>query len=300
MPWHLFPGQGSQRPGMGADLYAAPEVRDLFYLASEVLGHDFLDTLTHGDEAALAHTTVAQPALLVCGVAASRWLAQRGVAAEGLAGHSLGEITALVAAGACGYEEALAFTRERARLMSESVPPGGMAAVMGLSRDDIAAHLADDVDIANENGPAQTIISGTHDALERAGATLKEAGAKRVMPLRVSGPFHSRHMRPAAEQFARVIEHVNFHAPEATFVSSVSGQPEHDPGRIRTLLAEQLCSRVRWTDVMRHIGPRPAWELGPGTVLAGLAKRTSDAPQVAPAGTIEELRARCNETGGEA
>jgi [acyl-carrier-protein] S-malonyltransferase len=177
----------------------------------------------------------------------------------------------------------------RARLMSENVPEGAMAAVMGLDTDAIAANLPKDVQVANYNGPSQTIISGSKAGIAAAEITLREAGAKRVMPLAVSGPFHSEFMRPAAEEFARVLAGVTFSKPHVPFVSSVTGTVVESPETIRALLAEQLYSPVRWTEVMAAIGHEPALEVGPGNVLKGLAKRMEGAPSLHSAGMVTDL-----------
>ncbi|MFM1920233.1 MAG: S-malonyltransferase [Candidatus Hydrogenedentota bacterium] len=285
----LFPGQGSQKPGMGADFYeSCPAARETLDVAASQMPEGFLDTLFHGEADAVNDTRFAQPALLAVEVAITRVLRERGLSPSACAGHSLGEIPALVACGTLAYEDALPLVRERARLMSENVPAGGMAAVMGIEPDAIAAALPEGVNIANYNSPAQIIISGSAEALEAAATALKEAGAKRVMPLKVSGPFHSPYMRPAAEAFAACLSSIALQAPSCRFISSVSGQPESDPERIRALLAEQLTSPVRWMDVMRHID-MPCIEIGPGGVLAGLAKRIEGAPAVTPLATTGDL-----------
>lgn len=287
--FYLFPGQGSQRPGMGKDFYdASPEARAVFDAAAAIGGASLLDTIFSGSQDDLNDTRIAQPALLTTEIAIVRYLQARGQAPSGCAGHSLGEITALVAAGVVAFEDALRFTQVRARLMSENVPAGGMAAVMGLDANAIEAALPEGAQVANFNGESQTIISGSTDALAAAEAALKAAGAKRVLPLKVSGPFHSTFMQPAAEAFAKVLADVTFHAPRCRFVSSVSAQAESDPEVIRALLARQLCSPVRWTQTSLAIGPCTAWEIGPGGVLKGLAKRIEGGPDVISIGSLEE------------
>lgn len=266
---------------MGKDIYdASPEARAIFDAAAAGSPDGFLDHIFSGTQEELNDTRIAQPALLTVEVALAHALAARGARPTGCAGHSLGEIPALVVAGAVAFEDALQFTRERARLMSENVPAGGMAAVMGLDAAAIEAALPAGAQVANYNGDSQTIISGSEAALTAAEAALKAAGAKRVMPLKVSGPFHSEYMRPAAEEFAKVLSGVAFTAPACRFVSSVSGGEVSDPEVIRALLAQQLCSPVRWTQVSLAIGPVPAWEIGPGGVLKGLAKRIEGGPEV--------------------
>ena len=283
----LFPGQGSQRPGMGKDVYeASPDARAVFDAAAAESPADFLDLIFNGTQEDLNDTRVAQPALLTVEVALAAALAERGDLPTGCAGHSLGEIPALVVAGAVHFADALRFTRERARLMSENVPPGGMAAVMGLAAAAIEAALPPGAQVANYNGESQTIISGTADALTAAEAALKAAGAKRVLPLKVSGPFHSQYMRPAADEFAKILAGVPFKAPTIRFISSVSGGEVSNPEEIRQLLAQQLCSPVRWTQASLTIGPLPAYEIGPGGVLKGLAKRIEGGPEVK---SLEEI-----------
>jgi [acyl-carrier-protein] S-malonyltransferase len=292
MSFFLFPGQGSQRLGMGEDFHAhSPAAREIFDRAAALLPDGFLDSVFRGDEERLNQTRMAQPALLVVETAIARHLEAQGVPIAGCAGHSLGEIPALVVAGACAFEDAVRFTQERARLMSENVPEGGMAAVMGLSPDVIDAALPEGAQVANYNTPDQTIITGHSDALAAAHDALKAAGAKRIIPLKVSGPFHSQYMRPAAEQFRGFLAEVPFQAPRVRFISSVSGQEESDPERIRMLLFEQLFRPVRWTQAMRCAGRVPALEIGPGGVLRGLTKRFDGAPQTTCVSSIEEAEA---------
>lgn len=292
MSLYLFPGQGSQRPGMGADFFEhSPASRAVFDEAAPLLPAGFFDTVFSGAQDRLNDTRIAQPALLIVEIAIARHLEARGVRPTGCAGHSLGEIPALAVAGTLRFADALALVLERARAMSENVPEGGMAAVMGLDADAIEAALPEGASVANYNGPAQTIITGTKAALDDAAARLKEAGAKRVAPLQVSGPFHSPLMRPAVERLRAVLDGMPLEPPRIRFISSVSGQEENDPERIRTLLAEQVASPVRWTDVMRRVRTGAVIEIGPGGVLKGLAKRIDGAPEVLSAGTIEEADA---------
>ena len=288
----LFPGQGSQTPGMGADFYQSSlEARDIFDRAASFSAPNWLDTLFSGTDAELADTRMAQPALLTVEAAISAHLTANGIVPDVCAGHSLGEYSALVAAGALVFEDAFRLVQERARLMSENVPEGTMAAVIGLKPAAIEGALPEGAQVANYNGPGQTIISGTVAAIDAAEHALKEAGAKRVMRLNVSGPFHSECMRAAAEAFREIVLDAALKAPVTRFVSSVSGREESVPERIRELLCDQLCAPVRWTDVMAAVGPVDALEVGPGRVLQGLAKRTEHAPMVTPAGTLEGVAA---------
>lgn len=277
---------------MGKDFYdASPEARAIFDAAAAQSPDGFLDLIFSGSQEDLNDTRVAQPALLTVEVAIVKYIESRGVRPSGCAGHSLGEIPALVAAGAVAFEDALRFTRERARLMSENVPAGGMAAVMGLDAEAIAAALPTGAQIANYNGDSQTIISGSADALAAAETALKTAGAKRVIPLKVSGPFHSEFMHPAAEEFAKILATIPFQAPSIGFISSVTATEVSDPEEIRALLSRQLCSPVRWTQTSQAIGEVPAWEIGPAAVLKGLAKRIPGGPEVLAVGTLEETTA---------
>ena len=290
MSFFLFPGQGSQKVGMGQDFYTdSPIAKATLDEANAFFDGDLLKTLFEGPQEDLNHTRAAQPGLLAVEVAIARHLIDSGLTPEGCAGHSLGEIPALVVAGALRFEDAFTFTLVRARLMSENVPEGGMAAVMGLDAESIAANLPEDVQVANYNGPQQTIISGSAAGIDAALTTLKDAGAKRVLLLKVSGPFHSEFMRSAAEQLAAVLTDMAISAPEYKFISSVTAQAESDPEVIRRLLVEQLYSPVRWTEVMAGVREYDALEVGPGNVLKGLAKRMDAAPAITCVGALAEL-----------
>ena len=285
----LFPGQGSQVPGMGLDFHEnSPVARAVFDEADGLCPPGFLDLVFNGPAEALKETRNAQPALLVAEVAIARHLASTGHVPSCCAGHSLGEYSALVAAGALGFADGLALVMERARCMAEHVAEGGMCAVMGLVPEAIDAALPEGVQVANFNGPQQTIISGGTEALTAASAALKEAGARRVLPLKVSGPFHSALMAQAAEAFGPALERAAISPPKHPFVSSVSGKRESDPDTIRDLLGRQICAPVRWTDVMLAMECEQAIEVGPGKVLQGIAKRIEGAPAVVLAGTLEE------------
>lgn len=288
----LFPGQGSQRPGMGQDFYdRSPVAREIFDTAAAIGPPGFLDTLFTSDQETLNQTRIAQPALLAVEVAIARHLIASGIHPAGCAGHSLGEIPALVSAGVLDFKDALPFVQERARLMSDDVPEGGMAAVIGLAPETIEAMLPREVQIANYNSPEQTIITGPSEALANAISALEAAEAKRVIPLKVSGPFHSKFMQHASDQLEPLLEKLPFAPPSVHFVSSVSGKKESDPETIRALLIRQLVQPVQWTRVMQCIGPVDALEIGPGAVLKGLAKRTPNAPRVTAIDTLEEAGA---------
>lgn len=298
MSLYLFPGQGSQKPGMGRDFHeTSVAARAVFEEAAALNAPGFLETIFSGTAEQVNDTRVAQPALLTVEVAIAREIERRGLSPTSCAGHSLGELSALVAAGVWSFADAMRFTQARARAMSEDVPEGGMAAVLGLDADAIEAALPEGVQVANYNGPAQTIITGTNAGLVAAAVSLKAAGAKRVMPLAVSGPFHSEFMRPASARLRAALDGVELRAPRIRFVSSVTGGVVSDAETIRELLAAQIYSPVRWTDVMRVAGGFNAIEVGPGSVLKGLAKRMDGAPEVYLAGTIEEIDALPPELG---
>ena len=287
----LFPGQGSQRPGMGIPWYDMPESREWLERAeARIEGTSLRYLLCEADEITLQDTRNAQPAMYALGMAITLYLRGMGMEPAACAGHSLGEITALAACGALDPEWGLYFVGERARLMSQS-PPGGMAAVLGLNPESIEAALPDNTCVANFNGPGQTVISGTLEGLAAAEVTLKQAGAKRFIPLRVSGPFHSPYMRPVADALSRLLRDAPISVPSSPFYSTVSASRESDPERIRELLSGQVCSPVRWTETATVIGPVPALEAGPGGVLQGLCRRIPGAPSVRSADTPEACRA---------
>lgn len=288
----LFPGQGSQAPGMCKDFYEnSPAARVILNKAQALVGEALLKAMFEGPAEALTDTRMAQPALLTAGAAITARLRELGHCPAFCAGHSLGEFSALVAAEALDFDSALRLVQVRARLMSENVPAGAMAAIVGLDAEAIRAALPAGVDVANYNGPQQTIISGAADAVQAAEAALKAAGAKRVLPLQVSGPFHSSLMRPAAEAFRDALSDAPIAAPSCAFISSVTGGPVDSPEGIREALAQQIASPVRWTEVMARLGAIRAFEVGPGKVLQGIAKRMDGAPAVESAGTLEAVDA---------
>lgn len=288
MPTFLFPGQGSQKSGVAAAFCdASPAAREIFKQIRPLLPANVFAMMMHGEQDLLNDTRNAQPALLCLEIALVAHLDALAIRPEQCAGHSLGEISALTVAGVLALEAAVPLVLERARLMSENVPEGGMAAVLGMNAEAIESLLPEDVQVANYNGAAQTIISGTLAALATATEILKAAGAKRILPLPVSGPFHSKFMGEASDKLEQFLQQIPFSPPRIPFISSVSGTYETDPGRIRQLLAEQLVKPVRWTDVMRLLAGKTAVETGPGTVLAGLAKRADEAPVVYAADSLE-------------
>lgn len=278
----VFPGQGSQAVGMLSD--AALESAELFAEASSVLGYDLWDLVANGPEEQLNQTEFTQPALLTASVALYRLAIARGISEpEVVAGHSLGEYSALVAAGVLTFADAVALVQKRGQLMQSAVPvgEGGMAAVLGLADDDVVAACeraaqGDVVQAANFNAPGQVVIAGKQAALERAIVACKEAGAKRAMPLSVSAPFHSELMRPAAVEMQKVLAAVTFNKPLIKIIQNVDAASHDDPETIRANLVSQMFSAVLWTDTVREMalqGVDCMIECGPGKVLAGMAKR---------------------------
>jgi [acyl-carrier-protein] S-malonyltransferase len=282
----VFPGQGSQAVGMGKDLHDGfAEARAVFEQVDEALGERLSAMCFDGPEEALKLTANTQPSILTVSVAAAAVLARNGIAPDLVAGHSLGEYSALVAAGACGAAEAARAVRARGTFMQEAVPQGkgAMAAVLGLAPEKVAeicaavaAGTADVVSPANYNEPAQTVIAGSAAAVEAAGAKLKEAGAKRVLPLPVSAPFHCALMAPVKARLEPVLRGIAWKAPARPVVTNVEAKPNADVARIVPLLVEQVTAPVRWVECVQELarqGVTRMVEVGPGKVLSGLAKR---------------------------
>ncbi|MCE9672920.1 ACP S-malonyltransferase [Myxococcus stipitatus] len=280
----VFPGQGSQAVGMGKDLFEKfPEARAVFEAVDDALGEKLSNLCFEGPEDALKLTANTQPAILTVSVAAHAVFSKRGPAAAFVAGHSLGEYSALVAAGALQLGDAARAVRARGTFMQEAVPAGvgAMAAVLGLEPAKVkaacdAAAEGQVVSPANYNSPEQTVIAGDAAAVERAGAKCKEAGAKRVMPLPVSAPFHCALMEPVKPRLAAVLGGVNVVAPAVPVVTNVEARPNADAARVVPLLLEQVSAPVRWIECVEALkaeGVTRVVELGPGKVLCGLVKR---------------------------
>jgi len=283
----VFPGQGSQQIGMMDGFAAHPVVRETFAEASAALGDDLWQLVERGPAEALNLTRNTQPVMLTAGVAVWRaWQAAGGAAPSYLAGHSLGEYTALVASGAIAFRDAVPLVRFRAEAMQEAVPAGAgaMAAVIGGDEAAIAeacreAAQGEIVEAVNFNGPGQIVIAGNKGAVERAMAAAKARGAKRAMLLPVSAPFHSSLLAPAAARLAQRLAHVDVAAPAIPVVHNVDVTMHATPGEIRAALARQAASPVRWTETVQWLaahGVTSIVECGPGKVLAGLARRIDD------------------------
>jgi [acyl-carrier-protein] S-malonyltransferase len=280
----LFPGQGSQKVGMGkalADAYA--EARTTFDEADAAVGESLSALCFDGPEDRLQLTENTQPAILTASIAACRVLAARGIVPAFVAGHSLGEYSANVAAGTLAFADAVRIVRRRGRYMQEAVPVGvgAMAAILGL--DAAAVQRACDeaaegevVSPANINGAGQVVIAGAKAAVERAGALAKSMGAKRAIPLPVSAPFHCALMKPAEERLAPELRALAAQVPRVPVVANVDAEPKRDAASAIEALVRQVSAPVRWEDVMRRLaseGVTTYVEVGPGTVLSGLARK---------------------------
>lgn len=281
----VFPGQGSQAVGMLAELGEQYDVvKQTFAEASDALGYDLWALVQNGPAEDLNQTHRTQPALLASSVAIWRVWQELGLEQPAnLAGHSLGEYSALVCAGVIDFKQAIKLVQLRGQLMQEAVPAGtgAMYAIIGLDDDAIAkaceeAAQGDVVSPVNFNSPGQVVIAGSKDAVERAGALCKEAGAKRALPLPVSVPSHCALMKPAADKLAVALEEIEFNAPQFPVINNVDVAAETDPAKIKDALVRQLYSPVRWTEsvqLMSEQGVETLLEFGPGKVLTGLTKR---------------------------
>ncbi|BES85311.1 malonyl CoA-acyl carrier protein transacylase [Pectobacterium araliae] len=284
----VFPGQGSQTVGMLAELAAEyPIVTETFAQASEALGYDLWQLTQQGPAEELNKTWQTQPALLTASVAIWRvWQQQGGKTPALMSGHSLGEYSALVCAGVLDFQQAVRLVELRGKLMQEAVPEGtgAMYAIIGLDNEAIANACEESaqgqvVSPVNFNSPGQVVIAGNKDAVERAGAACKAAGAKRALPLPVSVPSHCALMEPAAKKLAVALESVTFNSPVISVVNNVDARIETTPEAIRDALVRQLHCPVRWTDCVEFMasqGIESLLEVGPGKVLTGLTKRIVD------------------------
>ena len=283
---YIFPGQGAQFSGMGKDLYDnSAEARAMFESANEILGFRITDIMFAGTAEELKQTKVTQPAVFLHSVVLAKTLGVKPVA---VAGHSLGEFSALVVAGALSFEEGLQLVAKRANAMQMAceLNPGTMAAVLNLS-DEVIEKVCDEIDgvvvAANYNCPGQLVVSGAIDAVNEACAKLKEAGARRALVLPVGGAFHSPLMEPARKELAEAIEKADFKVPSCPIYQNVDAKPHINPDEIKANLILQLTAPVRWTQIVEAMvadGINSYVELGPGTVLQGLVRKISTEAEV--------------------
>ena len=278
----VFPGQGSQALGMLRGYEDVPEALEVLLEAQQVLGGEFIELLEEGPAEALNLTVNTQPAMLTAGYAAYRaWLARGGPRPEVLAGHSLGEYTALVAAGALAFRDALPLVRFRAEAMQDAVPEGegAMAAILGLDDQGVRAACAEAqgaVQPVNFNAPGQVVIAGQKAAVERAILLCKSRGAKRAMPLPVSAPFHSSLMKPAGERLQAYLRDLRVAVPQVPVINNVDVRIESQPQAIKSALVRQAAAPVRWVETIRtmaQLGVTHVVECGPGKVLSALTRR---------------------------
>ena len=285
----VFPGQGSQSVGMLNTIAQRPEVRATLQEASDALGEDVAKLIADGPAEALSLTTNTQPVMLTAGVAFYRaWLASGGAAPKVMAGHSLGEYSALVAAGVIAFKDAVPLVRFRAEAMQSAVPvgTGGMAAILGLDDATVIKVCAEAsaasggvVEAVNFNAPGQVVIAGASDAVTKACELLKAAGAKRALPLPVSAPFHSSLLQPASEKLQGYLANIEFKAPSIPVINNVDVEILNDPIAIKDALVRQAAKPVRWQETIQAMagqGITQVVECGPGKVLAGLTKRIND------------------------
>ena len=303
-PVFLFPGQGSQAPGMAKDLHEHyGVVRDLFTMASDACGRDMERLVFEGTDDELKATENAQPAIVLASLAARAALAEEGIESAGAAGHSLGEYSAMVDAGVLGPEDALRAVSARGRFMADAgagivAEKGeiGMAAVIGIGPEEVRRALEglDDVWSANENGPDQVAIGGTKAGMDRAADALKAAGAKRIIPLKVSCPFHTPLMAEPAERMREFLAKIAFADPAKPVWSNVKAAPVADGEEARALLVEQVVHPVRWADLTASIAeacPSVLFEVGPGKVLTGLWAKSGNGGTCMPAGSLDTIGA---------
>ena len=278
---YVFPGQGAQYPGMGKDLYEnSVEARELFGKANEILGFNITDIMFNGTADELKQTKVTQPAVFLHSVILAKVL---GVKPDAVAGHSLGEFSALVVAGALSFEDGLKLVSKRALAMQACCEqqPGGMAAILGME-DEVVEKCCNTIDgvvvAANYNSPGQIVISGANEAVDKACEQLKEAGARRALRLPVGGAFHSPLMEPARVELEKAIAEVEFHTPSCPIYQNVDAQPQSDSEVIKRNVIAQLTAPVRWTQSAKNMiadGIDTYTELGPGNVLQGLIKKVN-------------------------
>jgi [acyl-carrier-protein] S-malonyltransferase len=298
----VFPGQGAQSVGMGKDFFDSHEgAREMFRKADEKLGFSLSEIVFNGPDEQLRKTYNTQPALLTASIAMLAAVKELGIEPEFVAGHSLGEYSALVSAGVLSFEDAVAAVRARGQFMEEAVPggQGGMAAVLGADRERLAelcrevSGQAGIVEMANVNCPGQIVVSGTAAGVQAVVERGKEAGAKRVVPLEVSGPFHSSLMKPAAEKLSAVLDGLPMNDARVPVVANVTAKAVVRADEIRRLLVEQVVSPVLWEDSVSWMigqGVDTFVEIGSGTVLAGLIKKIDRQVRVYSINSLDTLK----------
>ncbi|PMC38404.1 [acyl-carrier-protein] S-malonyltransferase [Bacillus sp. UMB0899] len=308
----LFPGQGSQVVGMGKDFYQdIVESKEIFEKADKKLGQELKDLIFEGPQDTLTLTYNAQPALLTTSMAILEYVKKFNIQADFVAGHSLGEYSALVAAGVLSFEDAVYAVKKRGEYMDEAVPAGqgAMSAILGMTAEELekittdVTENGDSVQLANLNCPGQIVISGTAAGVEKASALAKENGAKRAIPLVVSGPFHSQLMKPAAENFDQVLSELSFNDASIPVIANVTAQPVVSHEEIKALLVKQLFSPVRWEESVRTMiqnGVTTFVEIGPGKVLTGLVKKIDRSVTVYNIFDLESLNVTVDKLKGEA
>jgi len=301
----IFPGQGSQFTGMALDFYdSSPAVRRLFETASGIYEADMKKLISEGPDEALRRTNIAQPAVHLANLSCARYLQEKGITPAGAAGHSLGEYAALCICSVISEEDSFRLVRARSEAMNEAIEDlsrksggaGGMAAVLGLPPEKVEALVngwreggLEDIYAANFNSPGQTVISGALSSLEKAGKMLKENGARRVIPLKVAGPFHSPLMGGAALKFKEALRNTAFNNAALPFFSNVTGERAEEAGELAALAFDQITAPVRWTReeaAITALAPGLVLETGPGAVLCGLWKESGSPVQCLPAGSV--------------
>jgi [acyl-carrier-protein] S-malonyltransferase len=298
---YLFPGQGSQYIGMGKDLYENySEAKQTYDQANQFYGADIRKICFDGPQAELQKTRFAQPAIFVTSIAALRVFEARFKPADeqvvAAAGLSLGEATALTAAGALSFEDSVKFVKARGQFMDEASEerPGTMAAIMGLSLEQIEAVCEQTgAEVGNLNAPSQIVISGKTDCVARAIEACKAAGAKRAIPLDVSGAFHSSCMEPACQRIAEALKSVNVQKPKFDVISNLTASSEMSPDKIKNILVNQMNHRTLWEASMLHLsgrGVKKYYELGPGKVLKGLMRKIDPEAVVVSLGSLEDFK----------
>lgn len=296
----LYPGQASQYVGMGKDLYDQfPAAQEIFSKADDILGFDLSSICFEGPEDQLKQTQITQPAIFVHSYIVTQLLAEKNVFPDMAAGHSLGEYSALAVAGAISFKDALLTVKKRGELMQQAgiKQPGTMAAIIGLTQDDVTeiceqASSAGIVQPANFNSPKQIAISGSVDGVNRAMELAQQKGAMKVIPLVVSGAFHSPLMESAQQELKQVLQGIQIQAAKVSVYANVTAKPAMDAAGIKELLYKQLTYPVRWVETIQNMiqdGAAEFYEVGPGKVLAGLAKRIDRKIPVKTIGKVEEI-----------